>query len=146
MMRENTGDLERQVLKVLITTAQQAQVFDPESIDYSVALDELSDCTFLLERGCDNDAVRKILESTTSGELHNILSQRKLPTKTYTVTIEEHISGELTVCADSPSEAENVAKLKYGRGEFVVEHGTPTCRLMMVMDNETEHSTEWREF
>ncbi len=145
-MCENTGGLERQVLEILITTAQQAQAFDPESIDYSVTLDELSDCTFLLERGCDNDTVRKVLESTTSGELHNILSQRKLPTKTYTVTIEEHISGEFTVCADSPSEAEDVAKLKYGRGEFVVEPGTPTCRMMMVVDNETGLSTEWREF
>jgi len=145
-MCENTGDLKCQVLEFLITTAQQVQSLDPESIDYSVALDELSDCTFLLERGCDNDTVRKILETTTSGELHDILSQRKLPTKTYTVTIEEHISGEFIVCADSLSEGEDVAKLKYGRGEFVVEPGTPTCRMMMVMDNETELSTEWREF
>jgi len=145
-MRENTGDLERQVLVVLITTAQQAQALDPESIDYSVALEELSDCTYLLERGNDNDTARKVLETTTSGELHDILSQRRLPTKTYTVTIEEHISGEFTVCADSLSEAEDAAKLKYGRGEFVMEPSTPTCRLMMVMDNETERSTEWREF
>jgi len=140
-MRKNT-----QVLEVLITTAQQAQTLDPESIDYSVVLEELSDCTYLLERGCDNDTVRRVLETTTSGELHDILSQRQLPTKTYTVTIEEHISGEFTVCADSFSEAEDTAKLKYGRGEFVVEPGTPTCRLMMVVDNETELSTEWREF
>jgi len=146
MMIENTGDLERQVLEVLITTAQQAQAFDPESIDYSVALEELSDCTSLLENGCDHDTAKKILETTTSGELHDILSQRKLPTKTYTVTIEEHIAGEFKVYADSLDDAEDIAELKYGCGEFVVESGTPTCRLMMVVDNETGLSTEWREF
>jgi len=145
-MCENTGGLERQVLEVLIATAQQAQTSNPESIDYSVALEELSDCTFLLDHGCDNDTARKVLETTTSGELHDILSQRKLPTKTYTVTIEEHISGEFKVYADSFDDAEGIAKLKYGRGEFVVESAPPTCRMMMVMDNETELSTEWREF
>jgi len=145
-MCENTGDLGRQVLEILIATAQRAQACAPGSIDYSVALDELSDCTFLLERGGDNDTARKVLETTTSGELHNILSQRKLPTKAYTVTIEEHISGKFMVCADSLSEAEDAAKLKYGCGEFVVEPAPPTCRMMMVMDNETELSTEWREF
>ncbi len=145
-MRENTGDLERQVLEVLITTAQQAQALDPESTDYSVALEELSDCTFLLERGCDNDTARKVLESTTSGKLHDILSQRRLPSGTYTVTIEEHIAGEFKVYADSFDDAEDVARLKYSRGEFVVEPGTPTCRLMMVVDDETGLSTEWREF
>jgi len=145
-MRENTGKMKQQVLEVLITTAQQAQAFDPESIDYSVALEELSDCTFLLEHRCDDDAIEKVLETTTSGELHNILSRRKLPTKTYTVTIEEHIPGEFTVCADNLSKAEDVAKFKYGRGEFVVEPTLPTCRMMMVVDDATGAETEWREF
>jgi len=145
-MRENTGELERQVLEVLITTAQQAQALDLKSTDYSVALEELWDCTFLLECGCDNDTAGKVLETTTNGKLHTILSQRRLPTRTYTVTIEEHISGEFTVYADSLSEAEDAAKLKYSRGEFVVEPAPPTCRMMMVVDNETELSAEWREF
>ncbi len=74
----------------------------------------------------------------------DVCPNKSMPTKTYTDTIEEHISGEFKVYADSPSEAEDVAKLKYGRGEL--EPGTPTCRLMMVMDDETELSTEWREF
>jgi len=145
-MSENTDNFERKVLEVLIATAQQAQALDPESIGYSVALEGLADCMFLLECECDNDTARKVLETTSSGKLHDILSQRKLPTGAYTITIEEHISGEFKVYADSFDDAKDIAKLKYGRGEFVVEPGTPTCRMMMIVDNETALSTEWREF
>jgi len=145
-MIENKGNLERQVLEVLISTAQQAQSLDSESIDYRVALEELSDCTFLLERGFDSDTVKAVLESTTNGELHHILSHVKLSKKTYAITIEEHISGEFTVCADSISEAEDIAKVKYGRSEFVVEPAPPSCRMMMCVDNETKIGSEWREF
>jgi len=145
-MLENNDNLECEILSALITTAKQAQAFDYNSIDYSVALEELSDCTFLLEHGCDNDAINKVLGTTTSGELHRILSKRKVPTKTYTVTIEEHISGEFTVCADSLSEAEDAAKIKYSCDEFIVGSAPPTCRMMMVMDNETGVSSGWKEF
>ncbi len=145
-MIENESSLERRVMEVLASTVQQIQDLDYDSIDYRVALEELSDCTFLLEHGFDNDTVKAVLESTTNGELHYILSQVKLPTKTYTVTIEEHISGEFTVCADSPCEAEDIARAKYARGEFVVEPAPPSCRMMMCVDNETEIGSEWRKF
>jgi len=62
------------------------------------------------------------------------------------VNIEEHISGEFTVYAGNLSEAKDIAKVKYGRGEFVVEPAPPNCRMMMAVHNETGLQSEWREF
>jgi len=140
---DNLGNLEQQVL---ITPAQQTEALAFDSIDYSVALEEPSDCTFLLEHRCDDDAIRKVLETTTSDKLYYIIRQRKPPAKTYTVTIKEYISGEFAVLADSFSEAEDVAKLKYDRGEFVMEPTPPTCRMMMGIDDSTGANNEWRDF
>ncbi len=71
---------------------------------------------------------------------------KSMPAKAYTVTIEEHVSEEFSVCADSLSEAEDVAKLKYGRGELIVDPAPPTCRMIMAVDDATGAETEWREF
>ncbi len=69
--------IEKRILKSLIKITQHAQTLDTDSIDYSVAIEELSDCVFLLEHGCDSDSISKIINSTTNEELCNILSGKK---------------------------------------------------------------------
>lgn len=68
------------------------------------------------------------------------------PKKKFTVTIEEHISGGFSVCADSLYEALEIAEEKYFQGEFIVNSAPPSCRLITAHDNETDSATEWREF
>lgn len=74
---------------------------------------------------------------------HNKLIEDK---KSYTVTIEEHISGEFIVHADNLNEALRVAELNYRWGVFVVEPTVPTCRQMMAREESTNKATEWVRF
>lgn len=74
---------------------------------------------------------------------HNKLIEDK---KSYTVTIEEHISGEFIVHADNLNEALRVAELNYRRGAFVIEPTVPTCRQMMAQEESTNKETEWVKF
>ena len=81
---------------------------------------------------------------------HNIIAcksqQENSLLKSFTVTIEEHISQSFTIMACSISQAMEDAKLAYKQEKFVVESSTPTARLMMAQCNETDESTEWKEF
>ena len=61
-----------------------------------------------------------------------------------TVTIEEHISQDFEVEADTLEEAMQIAEDKYRSGEFVVENANVTARLMMADDGNKQ--TEWEEF
>ncbi len=126
--------IEKRVLKSLIKIAQHAKTLDPDSIDYSVAIEELSDCVFLLEHGCDSDSINE--------ELCNILSGKKK----YAVIIEEHITSEFPIYADDLEAALKTAKEQYDRGDLVVEPSTPNCRLMIARDGETGIDTGWRDF
>lgn len=61
------------------------------------------------------------------------------------VIIEEHISDEFIIEADSIEEAMQIAEEKYYDGDFVVDtFGIPTCKLMCADDG--ERLTDWVEF
>ncbi len=137
------SSLEQKVLDILITTAQRVKTTNPDSVDYSTEIETLSDCIFLLTNGCDDESVNRIIKSTACDKLHDVLIGNK---KRYTVTIEEHISGEFIVHADNLNEALRVAELNYRWGVFVVESTVPTCRMMMAREELTNKETEWVEF
>ena len=65
--------------------------------------------------------------------------------KTFKITIEEHISETFEVEANDIGEAMEIAEEKYNDGEFVLEPGNVTAKLMMAEDGEGD-STEWSEF
>ena len=64
----------------------------------------------------------------------------------FKITIEEHISGVFEVEALDIREAMEVAQDKYNKGEFVLEPGEVTAKLMMVEDEYGAECTEWEEF
>ena len=61
-----------------------------------------------------------------------------------TVTIEEHISQDFEVEADTLEEAMQIAEDKYRSGEFVLENPCVTKKLMMAEDD--YEVTLWEEF
>ena len=61
-----------------------------------------------------------------------------------TVTIEEHISQDFEVEADSLEEAMEIADDKYHSGEFVRDNANVTAKLMMA-ENDDE-IIPWEEF
>lgn len=61
-----------------------------------------------------------------------------------TVTIEEHISQDFEVEANTLEEAMQIAEDKYRSGEFVLDSTNVTARLMMAENN--YEATEWEEF
>ena len=65
--------------------------------------------------------------------------------KIFKITIEEHISETFDVEANDIDEAMKVAEEKYNDGEFVLELGNVTAKLMMADDGEGD-CTEWSEF
>ena len=79
-------------------------------------------------------------------EIGNQLKSEKPASETYTVTIEEHISGEFHVMAGNVVQALEIAEEKYRLGEFVVHPSPPTARLIMAENGRTGDATEWKEF
>lgn len=63
----------------------------------------------------------------------------------YIITIEEMISEDFEVEAESAEEAMNIAEEKYKKCEFVLEPGNLTFKQMAVISPENE-TTEWTEF
>lgn len=61
-----------------------------------------------------------------------------------TVTIEEHISQDFEVEADTLEGAMQIAEDKYRSGEFVLDNPCVTAKLMMAENN--YEATEWEEF
>ncbi len=64
--------------------------------------------------------------------------------KTYTIGIEEVVSGVFTVEAEEAESALEIAKEKYRSGEFVVI-GEVQSKNIAVLEQEKE-STEWKKF
>ena len=142
--------LEKKLLEFLAAKATEMQGQDQESMDYSTNIEELADCTFLLENGLSDDAILKIANSTTSGRLYNLVKDLVKPASEVrheiVVTIEEHISGSFKMKAKSIADAMQMAEDSYRSGDLVVEAATPTARLMMAHDTVTGEKTEWTEF
>lgn len=65
--------------------------------------------------------------------------------KTFTITIEETVSQEFNVEAESAEEAMEIAEEKYNNGEFVLEPGELVCKQMAITSPNDE-ATEWTEF
>lgn len=66
--------------------------------------------------------------------------------KNFKIIIEEHISGEFFVEAEDMESAMEIAMDKYENGEFVVEPGNPTAKLMYAENEDGTECTEWEEF
>lgn len=64
----------------------------------------------------------------------------------FTVIIEERVSQDFPVRAHDFFHAFQIAEAAYHKGEMVVEPSTPNTRLMMVRNNKTGETTQWKEF
>lgn len=66
--------------------------------------------------------------------------------KKFKITIEEHVCEAFEVEATNIGEAMEIAQEKYRKGEFVLEPGEVTAKLMMAEDEYGAECTEWEEF
>ena len=66
--------------------------------------------------------------------------------KKFKIIIEEHVSEEFEVEAENMEEAFNIAEKKYYSGEFVLEPGNVSHRLMSRETADGKECTEWVEF
>lgn len=66
--------------------------------------------------------------------------------KTFIVTIEETVDQDFEVEAVDMEEAEEIAIEKYNNGEFVLEPGNLTDKMISVRDPETDESTSFNSF
>lgn len=64
----------------------------------------------------------------------------------YKVTIEETISEEFNIEADSLEEALKIAELAYTVGKLVLENGQVIAKQIMLEDLQTGKITDWRSF
>jgi hypothetical protein len=62
------------------------------------------------------------------------------------ITIEETISETFEIEENSVAEAVKMAKRKYNSGEFIVESGNVTNRMIHAGEENSEEDTEWIEF
>ncbi|WP_455042517.1 DpnD/PcfM family protein [Leptotrichia buccalis] len=66
--------------------------------------------------------------------------------KKFKIIIEEHVSEEFEVEAENMEEAFNIAEKKYYSGEFVLEPGNVSHKLISGKTVDGKESTEWIEF
>ena len=66
--------------------------------------------------------------------------------KKFTITIEEMVSEDFVIEAETMEEAMEIAEECYHSGEIMLQPGNLVCKQMMGMDNETGECTEWTEF
>ena len=65
--------------------------------------------------------------------------------KKYVVTIEEAISQDFEIEAETSEDAMKIAEEKYNSGEFVLEPGNLSAKQMAITSPDDE-VTEWSEF
>ena len=63
----------------------------------------------------------------------------------FVITIEEMVSQDFIVEAETADEAMEIAEARYKDGTFVLEPGNLVCKQMAIMEPEDE-ATEWTEF
>ena len=66
--------------------------------------------------------------------------------KKFKIIIEEHVSEEFEVEAENMEEAFVIAEKKYYSGEFVLEPGNVSYKLMSGETVDRKESIEWIEF
>ncbi len=66
--------------------------------------------------------------------------------KKYIITIEEMVSGNFEVYAETDEEAENIAIEKYNNGEFVLEPGNLFSKQMEIHNVTDNEYIDWFEF
>lgn len=82
----------KKTLEILAGIAKSAVALDPASLDFSTALEEMKDCTLLLEDGFSDKAVFTTANQTTSGELYDLLKDIAKPASEIKhSTSEEHV-------------------------------------------------------
>ena len=66
--------------------------------------------------------------------------------KKFYILIEEHTPEKFEIEAEDMDKAFNIAEKKYYNGEFVLEPGNVSHRLMSGESADGEESTEWVKF
>lgn len=64
----------------------------------------------------------------------------------FSVTIEELISQDFKINANSIEEAVSIAKEKYDEGKFVLAPGTLIAKQIQAENEDNTETTEWTEF
>ena len=66
--------------------------------------------------------------------------------KKFKIVIEEMVSEEFEIEAETLEEAMEIAEEQYNNGTIVLEPGNLVAKQMMVEDVDTGECTEWTEF
>ena len=66
--------------------------------------------------------------------------------KKYIITIEEMISQDFEVIAETDEEAASIATEKYSKGEFVLAPGNLVAKQMHIHNLTDNEYTDWVEF
>ena len=66
--------------------------------------------------------------------------------KKYLITVEETVSKEFEVLAESEDDAAEMVKDKYNKGIFVLEPGNLLAKQMQIQNAGNNEYTDWFEF
>lgn len=66
--------------------------------------------------------------------------------KKFVITIEEMVTEDFEVLAETEEEAEVIATEKYNSGEFVLEPGNLVAKQMQIHNVTDDEYTDWFEF
>lgn len=66
--------------------------------------------------------------------------------KKFIITIEEMVSEDFEIEAETMEEAMEIAEERYNNGDIMLEPGNLVAKQMMGYDEEEDECTEWTEF